>query len=361
MLVEVFTRHSESCPHKNNRYYRKCKCRKWLILVDQNKRITAKTRSWEQAEKYARELSEGKAEAIPDGQSVRHAVTAFLDDKKQQSLSGNWTRKLERELLDFLAYCDTKVLLRLVDIRLADLEKYRATWNGSAVTRRKRQERLRQFFLYCIRHEWIGRNRAQDLSSIKVTTPPTLPLTSEQFEAVLEAVKHYNPKASDGAWRRQRAEAIILLLRWSGLRIGDAARLERTALTESGSLRLYTQKTGEAVYVPLPPHAVKLLRKLPNDNPAYFFWNGTSAKDSPGKRWWSTLKKIFKAAGIPDAHPHMLRDTFAVEMLLAGVPIDQVSILLGHSSVKITEKHYSPWVLARQRQLEQSVRKAWTA
>jgi hypothetical protein len=39
----------------------------------------------------------------------------------------------------------------------------------------------------------------------------------------------------------------------------------------------------------------------------------------------------------------MLQDTFAVEMLLAGVSIDQVSMLLGHSSVKITEKHY-PYV-----------------
>ena len=55
----------------------------------------------------------------------------------------------------------------------------------------------------------------------------------------------------------------------------------------------------------------------------------------------------------------MFRDTFAVEMLLAGVPIDQVSILLGHASVKITEKHYSPWVKARQIQLQQSVRNAW--
>jgi integrase len=55
----------------------------------------------------------------------------------------------------------------------------------------------------------------------------------------------------------------------------------------------------------------------------------------------------------------MFRDTFAIELLLAGVPIDQVSILLGHSSVKITEKHYSPWVKARQMQLETSVRKSW--
>ena len=57
--------------------------------------------------------------------------------------------------------------------------------------------------------------------------------------------------------------------------------------------------------------------------------------------------------------PHMFRDTFAVEMLLAGVPIDQVSILLGHKSVKITEKHYAPWVKARQDQLAASVRNAW--
>jgi integrase/recombinase XerD len=42
----------------------------------------------------------------------------------------------------------------------------------------------------------------------------------------------------------------------------------------------------------------------------------------------------------------MFRDTFAVELLLAGVPIDQVSLLLGHSSVKVTEKHYAPFAHA---------------
>jgi len=55
----------------------------------------------------------------------------------------------------------------------------------------------------------------------------------------------------------------------------------------------------------------------------------------------------------------MLRDTFAVEMLLAGVPLEQVSLLLGHKSAKITEKHYAPWVKARQEQLAANVRKAW--
>jgi integrase/recombinase XerD len=55
----------------------------------------------------------------------------------------------------------------------------------------------------------------------------------------------------------------------------------------------------------------------------------------------------------------MFRDTFAVKLLLAGVPIEQVSTLLGHSSVKMTEKHYLPWVKARQEQLRSSVHQAW--
>jgi integrase/recombinase XerD len=294
-----------------------------------------------------------------DEQTVKQATQAFIEDKAQQALSKNWQCKLTRELDHFANWCDSQLAFRLSDITLHRLEEYRKTWMGSPITRRKRQERLRSFILYCLRHKWVTENPAVHLSTIKISQPPTLPLTREQFEAVTKAVHKYNPKASDKDWRRQRAVAMLLLLRWSGLRIGDAARLERTALSDRGTLRLYTQKTGEVVYVPLPPSVVNSLREVPNGNPRYFFWNGTSAVESPGKRWWSTLKGIFISAGLPAAHPHMLRDTFAVEMLLAGVPLDQVSILLGHRSVKITEKHYAPWVRARHDQLEQSVQRAW--
>jgi integrase/recombinase XerD len=56
---------------------------------------------------------------------------------------------------------------------------------------------------------------------------------------------------------------------------------------------------------------------------------------------------------------HRFRDTFSVELLLAGVPIERVAILLGHQSVRITEKHYSPWIRSRQEQLEADVQRAW--
>jgi integrase len=57
-------------------------------------------------------------------------------------------------------------------------------------------------------------------------------------------------------------------------------------------------------------------------------------------------------------HSHMLRDTFAVELLLAGVALEKVSKLLGHKSIRVTEKHYAPWVRSRTDQLENEMKAA---
>ena len=65
------------------------------------------------------------------------------------------------------------------------------------------------------------------------------------------------------------------------------------------------------------------------------------------------------AKGQGNAVSHRFRDTFAVGLLLAGVPIERVSILLRHQSVRITEKHYNPWVRSRQEQLEADVARTW--
>ena len=72
------------------------------------------------------------------------------------------------------------------------------------------------------------------------------------------------------------------------------------------------------------------------------------------------LQRLFELAKVPRGHAHRLRDAFAVELLLSGVPLDRVSVLLGHSSIRITERHYAPWTRSRQEQIEADLRAAWS-
>jgi site-specific recombinase XerD len=57
---------------------------------------------------------------------------------------------------------------------------------------------------------------------------------------------------------------------------------------------------------------------------------------------------------------HRLRDTFAVDLLQKGVPLEEVSKLLGHESIKTTERHYAKWVKGRQDRLDSLVSATWT-
>jgi integrase len=75
--------------------------------------------------------------------------------------------------------------------------------------------------------------------------------------------------------------------------------------------------------------------------------------------WQQRLRKVYDMAGIPDGHSHRLRDTFSVDLLAKGVSIETVSKLLGHRSVRVTEKHYAPWVKASQDALEKAVKLTW--
>ncbi|MGA2422035.1 MAG: hypothetical protein ABSG69_18330, partial [Candidatus Acidiferrum sp.] len=49
------------------------------------------------------------------------------------------------------------------------------------------------------------------------------------------------------------------------------------------------------------------------------------------------------------------------ELLMAGAPLTSVAQLLGHSSERITERHYSAWIKGRQEKLEADVRRAWAS
>src|ERR1019366_10470733 len=176
--------------------------------------------------------------------------------------------------------------------------------------------------------------------------------TRDEVIKIVKACDRYPDKQN-----AVRLRALVLLLQYSGLRIGDAVTLSRDRISD-GKLSLYTTKTGTAVYCPLPPVVITALDAVPA-NGKFFFWTGESKPKSTVGNWQRAMKRLFKLADVSHGHPHKFRHTFATELLQDGVSLDDVAMLLGHRSSKITERHYSHWIAARQRNLEASVRKRW--
>lgn len=85
---------------------------------------------------------------------------------------------------------------------------------------------------------------------------------------------------------------------------------------------------------------------------AYRAVSGDEETDYLGQAVYERLRAVGKACGVDDCRPHRLRDTFAVRLLTKGVPLEDVSKLLGHATIAVTEKYYAPWVASRKLRLE---------
>ena len=171
-----------------------------------------------------------------------------------------------------------------------------------------------------------------------------MPLTVGEMQALIAA-----------AARQPRELALLLLLRYSGLAISDAVALSRDTVQPDRMLILRRAKSGELVTVALPDKVLAALDAASQGVGHHYFWTGRSEAVTAAKYWRARLKGVASAAGVDGFHPHRLRDTFAVELLLSGVMMQDVSSLLGHSSIATTERYYAPWNLARRERLSRIV------
>ena len=128
---------------------------------------------------------------------------------------------------------------------------------------------------------------------------------------------------------------------YTGLAYIDVMRLtsENLSIGIDGEYWLFTErkKTKEKVRIPLLPKALSILNKYKN-NSICLQKNCLLPKYS-NQRLNSYLKEIADMCGITkNLTFHLARHTFATTITLTnGVPIETVSKLLGHSSIKTTQ------------------------
>ena len=360
-MLTIYRRHKKSCGHRmEGRKYRRCRCPIWIDGTMQGKEIRESLGEldWEKAQKMVRDwelASEPVAQisAMP----ITDAATKYAADAQARQLSGETVKKYKRLFNRLENFAAGRGVKYLDEVNLDLVAEFRASWKLGPRTAAKELERLKAFFSFARDREWIKKNPATGLKAPKTKLRPTLPYTQAEMIKILAAIDLYAKTA--GASNAQRLRAFILLLRYSGMRIGDTVRCGVDRI-EKNRLFLYTQKTDTPVYCVLPDFVVKALDAAPRSSERFYFWSGASTLHSAVGKWQRRLQRLFELAEIPKGHAHRFRDTFACELLAAGVPMDRVSVLLGHQSIRVTEKHYAPWTQSRQEQIEADLARAWS-
>lgn len=387
-VITIFVRHSDGCKYAGDETAKRCDCRKHFRWRDSNgvqHRQQAGTRSWPEAEQLKRELEDQLAGRVkaPEVKMLSDAVHVFLTDKRVQGITDGVHDRYETELSRFEAYCDSQRIFTVQAITKELLTGYAATWTRyeSTQTRAAVRTRLLVFIRYCYEAQWLP--RVVEPPKVKVAEPPTMPLSAEEYTQLLDAVyvtnsvhrnrktPAVNPQGPKGlnAETTIKLRALVQLMRYSGLAIGDALTLERSKLRREG--KYYTvatsrQKTGTDVCVPIPRSVAVELRLVAmlNRNKRFIFWSGAGQRNTIVKRWANRyMRPLFQAARLDDGShmvSHRLRDTFAVDLLQKGVPLEEVSKALGHESIKTTERSYAKWVKGRQDRLTALVAGTWT-
>src|ERR1039458_1918760 len=318
MLI-AYRRHRSSCKHRS-RKYRNCFCPIWVQgrVNGRPVRQSLDLTGWEAAQKKVREMELGEGTSV----LVDEALDRWMADCEARGLKDETLKKYKarkKELGDrFGSYA-------LGSVGLDDLRKMRESWDVQSSSMGKRIEILRNFFGFCVESEWIQKNPAKGLKAPIAKHSPTLPFSDDQWEKIIWALEifeesHPNRTKETG----KRLKALVLLMRYAGMRISDAVALKRERIRD-GKLFLYQAKTGRPVWIPLPKSVIKALKDI-DVGETHYFWNGRSKLRTCVTEWSERMKKVFELAGIPDGHSHRLRDTFSVDLLSKGVPIQQVSI-----------------------------------
>lgn len=304
----------------------------------------------------------------PQGLSLSQAVNGFVKYKVVEGLSDRTLTSYQHQLDRVLDYLGD---IPLTDINTLHIEDFiywlRTDYEPQRVNGKQKPlsgktiynywVTLKSFFGWAHQRKFIDTNPMDAVPRPKFNDKPVDPFTREEIEKLLEVCKHSRIAETKG--RRpfkmvrptyRRDEALILFLLDTGVRASELCALRiRDVDMSTGEVTIQHGKEGGAkgakgrtVYIGKATRRTLwryLVERGENDNlDAPLF---VTIEDRPLNR--DSLRLIFrrlgKAAGLKECHPHMFRHTFAINYLRSDGDVLTLQTLLGHTSLEMVKRY----------------------
>lgn len=220
------------------------------------------------------------------------------------------------------------------DITANDIKDY-LLWlkdvrNNAPASRSRQFHTLRSFFSYAYKNEWVQRDVSLSVDGVKIPQKERTYLSEIEIKQLLMAIDH------------PLIRLIVETMYRTGLRISECLDLtiENVDL-ENGVIHVVAGKGNKDRLVPISSTLLPLLKQYVTreraDTPSpLFFATKKTGKVSP-VYVNHHLGKAAKALGWKKhVSAHILRHSFASQLVKKNVNLVKIQKLLGHSSLKVT-------------------------
>lgn len=204
---------------------------------------------------------------------------------------------------------------------------------------------VRTFFAYCKKFQYIPKNPAIELKTVRI--PKKIPrfLTANEMNSLCN-----QPELKELLWT-SRDCAIFEMLYSSGCRVSELANLRFSDFMEGFSKAIvkgkgnkdrvvYFAKQAQAALKIYLDDRKKILqeKKVENEPECIFINQKGNRLSAAGIRWI-----VSRYSGVEGTNhhisPHAFRHTFATQLLSNGADVRAVQELLGHSSISTTQRY----------------------
>lgn len=310
-----------------------------LSLCDQNKIVDIRTIIGDELSRY--EISPRQTSIVPRDNTDIELISRFFIAKATAGLSEKSLAYYKIVLRKSLQ----RIGKRLKDIKTDDVRAYltiRRMEKVSSATLDNERRILSSFFTFLNDEGLIDKNPTKRVEKVRQKKTRKLPFTEDEMENIRMAAKN------------DRDKAIIEFLYSTGCRVSEMISLNISDLDFKNREVVVLGKGNKERTVFLSPRCVATLQRYLNGrkdkNPALFVSDGFCYKHVKDKIRFTVsgvenmIRKAGRRCGIEKAHPHRIRRTTATFALRRGMPIEQVSKMLGHESLETTTIYASSTV-----------------
>lgn len=295
------------------------------VLNDEQLRLL-KSQLYIQTDKY--ELTEKERALMIPNRSWEEELRIYMLRKHTDGRSESTLQAYSLHLRKALTYINKSV----DEITETDLSQYLSHYKYTREISNNYLDGIRlvfsSFFTWLNAKGLIHKNPAAGLDKIKKEQRIKLPYSNEELERIRNSCRDI------------RELALVDFLYSTGLRISEVVMLNRQDIDfVTKELIAYGKGAKDRetyLNASATMHLQEYLKSRDDDNPALFvsLYKPHNRMSRSGLE--EVVKKIGIRANVENVHPHRFRRTMATNMCAKGVPVQEVSALLGHAKLDTT-------------------------